>query len=452
MSSRAKQRSGTLDPDRLLEELSRRLPHPVDYWVGFSGGLDSTVLLHLLASLRERLSAPLSVIHVDHSLQPGSQDWAGHCRRECERLGVPLTSLVVDASSGPGESPEAAARAARYTAMAATLGPGSMLLTAHHLDDQAETLLLQLLRGAGVEGLSAMPMVREWNAGWHARPLLGVRRPALRAWAIENGLRWIEDPSNARSEADRNYLRHHIMPGLASRWPAAVENIARSAAHCADAAELTQLQAQQDLHLASTGDGLRLRLDILRDLPRVRAGNLLRLWLRKREAAPLPFRRLDDALVQLCQARSDAGVRIAWDSVEIRRYRDQVWLVQVAGKVADTGTGPTDWVGDEMMLGPGLGVVRRRLAPGGIDTDLWALGRVQLGYRGAGLRCRPAGREGSRSFKKIAQEFGIPPWLRDRVPVVLIDGRPAALANCCVCEPFAAAHGEAGWVVEWLPG
>lgn len=446
MSSRAKPLSGALDPDSLLEVLSGRLPQPAGYWVGFSGGLDSAVLLHVLASLRGRLPAPLLAIHVDHSLQPGSRDWAAHCRSECERLGVPLTSLVVDATPGHGESPEAAARAARYAAIAEMLGPRSMLLTAHHLDDQAETLLLQLLRGAGVDGMAAMPVVREWNSGWHARPLLGLRRPVLRAWALANGIRWIEDPSNACSEADRNYLRHHIMPGLVSRWPAAVENMARSAAHCADAAELIQVQAQQDLLAALNDDGLRL--DVLRDLPRVRAGNVLRRWLRKRGASPLPFRRLDDALGQLCRARSDAAVKITWDGAEIRRYRDRVWLVKAAVAVADTR--PIDWSGDDMMLGPGLGVVRRRLAPGGIDTDLWARGRVQIGYRHAGLRCRPAGRDGSRSFKKIAQEFGILPWVRDRVPVVLIDGRPAAIANCCVCEPFAAAHGEAGWVVQWL--
>ncbi|MGB5640490.1 MAG: tRNA lysidine(34) synthetase TilS [Sedimenticolaceae bacterium] len=447
MSSRDKQSSGTLDPDSLLEEFNRRLPHPEGYRVGFSGGLDSTVLLNVMASLCGRLPAPLSAIHVDHSLQPGSRDWAGHCRSECERLGVPLTSLVVDAAPGPGESPEAAARAARYAAIAKTLGPRSMFLTAHHLDDQAETLLLQLLRGAGVNGLAAMPVVREWNAGWHARPLLKLRRAALRAWALANGLRWIEDPSNARSEADRNYLRHHIMPGLASRWPGAVENIARSAAHCADAADTIRIQAEKDLGRASSAD--RLRVDMLRGLSAARARNLLRHWLGERGAPPLSLRRLSDALDQLCHARSDAAVRIAWKGVEMRRFRDQVWLLPAHGRAVKPQT--LDWVGEEMRLGPGLGRVRRRKGPGGIDPGRWVRGRVSIAYRHTGLRCRPAGRNGTRSFKKIAQDFGIPPWQREILPVVFIDGEPAAIANCCACEPFAPEGQEPGWLIEWDP-
>ena len=441
--------SQTPEPELLLEQLSRQFPQPGHYWVSFSGGLDSSVLLHLLAAVRTRLGAPLSAIHVDHALQPGSDAWAGHCRQECDRLGIPLISVLVDATAADGESPEAAARAARYAAIAAAIGPGAMLLTAHHRDDQAETLLLQLLRGAGIEGLAAMPVIREWNGGWHARPLLGWRRAALRAWAVAKHLRWIEDPSNAASVADRNYLRHQVLPALTARWPGAVESIARSAVHCAEAADAIRLQARQDLEAALSADRERVRVDALRDLPAVRARNVLRLWLRDHGTPPLPFRRLVDALDQLCRAGPEAAVRIAWAGVELRRFRDEVWLLSATRAVAAPGT--RDWVGEEMQLGPGLGRVRRRHAPGGIDAGAWSRGCVQIAYRDARLRCQPAGRAGSRPFKKIAQEFGIPPWLRYIVPVVLIDGKVAAIANCCVCEPFGAAPGASGWVIEWIP-
>lgn len=436
-----------LDPEALLEQLDRRLPRPADYWVAYSGGLDSTVLLHLLATLRPRLAAPLSVIHVDHALQPESAAWAEHCRRVCAKLDVPLHSLRVDATPKSGESPEAAARQARYAAIAQTLGPEAMLLTAHHRDDQAETLLLQMFRGAGVEGLSAMPEVRSWSRGWLARPLLGVRRESIRAWAETRGLHWVEDPSNMAGVADRNYLRHQVIPAIVVRWPGAVDSMARSAAHCGDAAEMLRCLAGSDLRDVSVGD--RLELSRLRSLPSARSRNLMRQWLREHQAPPLSSRRLQGALHQLCHARPDAAVQIGWGGVEIRRFRDQAWLIRPAPVTAERPM--IDWVGEELRLPPGLGRVRRFEAAGGISQQAWRDGRVQIGYRDRDFQCRPAGRSGSRTFKKIAQEYGIPPWQRDMVPVLLIDGRPAAVANYCICQPFAVDADQFGWMIEWVP-
>lgn len=449
MSSRAESGSGGFDPQQLLERLNREFPQPQHYWVAFSGGLDSSVLLHALAGVGPHLRAPLAAIHVDHSLQAGSADWAEHCARQCERLKIPLTTLSVDARPRPGQSPEAAARAVRYAAIAAVVGPRAMLLTAHQRDDQAETLLLQLLRGAGVAGLAAMPAIRAWQDGWQARPLLGWRRAELETWARARQLHWIDDPSNADTAADRNYLRHRLLPLLTARWPGAVEGIARSAGLCAEAAESIRWQAAQDLQAAVSQDGRRLQLAPLCALPPVRARNALRHWLHGQGAGILSQRRLEDALGQLCAARADAAVRIAWGGCELRRFAGQAWLL--SGQPARPPAQRFAWSGEEMCPGPGLGRLRRRLCPGGIDRDYWQAGRVQIGYREAGLRCTPVGRAGARTFKKIAQDQRIPPWLRDLTPVVYIDGRVAAIANACVCEPFAARAGESGWVVDWLP-
>ena len=448
MSSRASRGGEPRVADAVLGQLNGEFPQPEAYWVAFSGGLDSTVLLHLLAGQRAWLRAPLAAVHVDHGLHAESSVWARHCRQECERLKVPLIELLVDAAPQAGESPEAAARAARYAAIATALEPRAMLLTAHHLDDQAETLLLQLLRGAGVAGLAAMPRVRRWQGGWHARPLLGLGRAAIHAWAVERGLRWVEDPSNAVERPDRNFLRHRVMPALTQRWPTAAANIARSARHCAEAAELLSAQGRDDLDAASTPQG-QLRIAALRGLPLARARNLLRAWLRRHDAPPLPARRLDEALEQLCHARADAAVQIAWEGTTLRRFRDAAWLV--TERAAMPPQQPLDWLGEELRPGPGLGRVGRRLAAGGVDPRRWEQGRVQIGYRHAGMRCRPAGRVGRRPFKRLAQECGIPPWLRHITPVLLIDGQPAAVANCCVCEPFAAPAGEPGWVIDWIP-
>ena len=449
MSSRVKPDVQSLTPDFLLGRLNDDLPAATHYRVAFSGGLDSSVLLNLLVMMRARLRAPLSAIHINHRLQAQSAAWSEHCRRECQRLGIPLTTLEVDAVHRPGESPEAAARVARYNALAEAIGPEEMLLTAHHRDDQAETLLLQLLRGAGVEGLAAMPLVRAWAGGWHARPLLAASRAAIHDWAVAHRLLWVDDPSNAGLAADRNYLRHRVMPALTERWPGAVQNIARSAAHCADAAAMIRDQAALDLAQIPGSSADRLPVAALRGLPDARARSVLRLWLQRLGAAPLPAARLQEALSQLYTARADAQVCIAWQGLTLRRYRDEVWLVaehRCAPPAADL-----DWDGGPLLLGPGLGLVRRRLAPGGIAPQLWEHGRVQLGFRRAGLCCRPAGRVGRRSFKDLAQECGIPPWLRDRVPLVLIDGELAGVANCCTCDPFAASVGTLGWVIEWSP-
>jgi tRNA(Ile)-lysidine synthase len=445
---------GRADPaglaDRLLARINDDLPHATRYWVAYSGGLDSTVLLNLLAAHRARLPAPLAAVHVDHGLQPASARWSQHCRTECERLGVPLQSLSVDARPGRGESPEAAARARRYAAIDTLLTPGAMLLTAHHLDDQAETLLLQLLRGAGVAGLAGMPLLRaRGDVAWQARPLLDEPRALLRAWAQDRGLSWVEDPSNALQDADRNYLRHRVMPELLARWPAARESIARSAAHCADALELSSLQAQHDLAAVLGDRPGRLRLTPLRGLSAARRRAVVRHWLDANEAPPLPGRRLNEALDQLLSARADAAVRIAWQGWQLRRFRDVAWLLQ--GSEAPLPAGPVAWQGEELRLPPGLGLLRRVRRPGGIDPRHWQQGRVTVVYRTPGFACRPAGREGTRGLKAIAQEAGIPPWQRPLLPIVLIDGRPAAVANCCSCEPFGVGPGETGWWVEWLP-
>lgn len=435
-------------PAELAGWLEAALPRPSRYLLAFSGGLDSSVLLQLLTQARSLLAAPLAAIHVDHALHPDSGAWAGHCATTCAALGVPLALSRVQAAAQPGESREAAAREARYAAMAAALGPGEVLLTAQHLDDQVETFLLQLLRGAGVEGLSGMPAARPWEGGWQARPLLGCRRSALAEWAERQGLSWVEDPSNSDESLDRNYLRHRVLPLIEARWPGGAGAIARSAGHCAEAAGLVAAIARQDLAAAAAGAGEQLDLAVLSGLPPDRAANLLRHWLRERGAPALPTRRLREALKQLRYARADAAPCVRWGGFALRRYRDRVWLVE--GE-----PGPLRsfrWDGKTRTLGHGQGTLARRMASGGIDPAQWPAGAVEVRARWPGLRCRPAGRVGHRDFKHLAQDCGIPPWLRDRVPVVLIDGRPAAIAGCCVCEPFAVAPGQSGWWVDWYPG
>lgn len=235
-------------PAKLLQALAPWRSAPA-WHIAFSGGLDSTVLLHLLANLANTDTLPpLGAVHVHHGLQTAADAWPAHCQSICDNLGVPLRVMRVQVQ--PGASLERAARDARYQAFIEVTGAGQVLLTGQHRDDQAETLLFRLLRGAGVRGLSAMPAQRPLAAGYLVRPLLEVSRAELEAYAEEYQLEWIEDPSNADSRFSRNYLRHRVLPTLTERWPQAVSSLARTAEHLSEAQGLLGELAVMDLQAA----------------------------------------------------------------------------------------------------------------------------------------------------------------------------------------------------------
>ena len=298
-------------------------PRAAPLCVAFSGGADSTALLAALAAqatLRRRLRA----IHVDHGLQPASRAWARHCREVAARLGVPFVLRRVRVNCGPGQSLEAQARAARYAALAQELAAGELLLTAHHQDDQLETVLLQLLRGAGLAGLAAMPAVMPFAAGLLCRPLLSVRRAELTAFTQRRGLPCIEDPANADERFDRNYLRHKVVPLIEARFAGAATAVARSARHAAEAQQLLEQLAAGDAgHCA---DGARLSAAALRRLTPVRRRNVLRAWIRAAGQLPPDARRLAEIAGPLLAARPDAQPRVEWGEVQVRRHAGQLIL------------------------------------------------------------------------------------------------------------------------------
>jgi tRNA(Ile)-lysidine synthase len=446
-------RSDPADSDRLTRPfaaLRDQLPEVRRYHVAFSGGLDSTVLLHLGAHLRDGLSADIHAVHVDHGLHPDAAQWAGLCEALCARLDIPLVVIRVDARAGRGESPEAAARAARYAAIAPLIGGGDCLLTAHHEDDQAETVLLQLLRGAGPHGLAAMPFIERYAAGWHARPLLGCARDALRRYAMAEGLQWIDDPSNADTGLRRNFLRHEILPLLKRHWPAAARTLSRSAAHSASAARLLDALAQQDLAALAGPVPGTLSVAALAALVHERQANALRAWLH-RLGLPLPSTAHIARLhADVLAAAPDAKPLLAWTGAEIRRYRDRLYAMPPLAPHDPAAILPWD-VTTPLAL-PGGG---RLMAVAATDTAA-ALrplragdGSVTVRFRQGGERCRPAGRGLSSALKKLFQEAEIPPWLRDRVPLVHVGDNLAAVAGICVCEGWQAAPGEGGLEVVW---
>ncbi len=438
--------SGDFNAERLYRALGALPAAPV-YWVAYSGGADSHVLLHALAALRPRLGAAVRAVHVDHGLHPDARAWSEHCAAVCAALDVMLRVLRVDAHAARGESPEAAARQARYAALASVVGPGEILFTAHHRDDQAETVLLQLLRGAGPAGLCGMASQRCLGAGLLTRPLLGFSRAALRRYAAMHGLSWVEDSANLDSSVDRNFLRHEVLPVLRRRWPGLAKTLPRAAAVQAQALEVLEACARRDLEVLQGPDLWTLRLDRLRALDAARQHNALRAWLR-RLGLPVPSAaQLECCRREVAAARNDREPCVRWPGAEVRRYRDLLHAMSPLPPAPGGVSLPWD-PAVPLALPNGLGVLRAAPAARG-GLRLAGARAVQVRFRRGGERCRPAARARTRDLKKLLQEHGVPPWLRPLVPLVYVDTELAAVADLWVCASFQAAEGEAAVRIRW---
>lgn len=439
--------------------------------MALSGGVDSVVLLHALSRLARRRRFGLSAIHVNHQISPNAKQWAAFCRRLCRARGVGLT--VVEVAVPRGNSLEAAARAARYAAFRAL--PAEYVVLAHNQDDQAETLLLQLLRGAGAKGLAAMPLVRkdegrgrrdesgEMRARAGARrkdrpssliphpcilrPLLDVPRTEILKYARGHRLRWIEDESNLNTDFARNFLRHEILPRVSERFPAYRDTLGRSARHLGEAAALLDELAMADGAQKILNGTLEVAA--LARLSGPRARNLLRWFLAGHSLAMPGAERLAEAVRQAVAARSDARVCVDLGAVELRRFAGALHVVP---KVA---AGPEAfarrWRGERRLVLPGLaGVLTMTKSRGqGISSARLDSQPVTIRPRQGGERLRPDCRRPRRSLKNLLQESRIPPWQRDRLPLLFCGGDLVWAPGIGVACEYQAKGGEASIVPAW---
>lgn len=389
-------------------------PVPGPVLVGFSGGLDSTVLLHLLAGDAGWRDRGLRALHVHHGLQPGADAWEAHCRRTCEALGIALdvARVAVDRDSGLGL--EAAARGARYEAFQAALPAGGILALGHHQDDQAETFLLHALRGSGVEGLRGIPAWRPLGAGWLWRPLLAYGRERLLAWARTRRLEWIEDPSNASAGHDRNHLRLRVLPLLRERWPHAGQALARSAALAGEAAGLLAAGDRDALAAAGSDDPQAIDLTRLLEHPAPRRARVLRLWLETLGMPPLPAGGVARIEAELLPARGDAEAEFAWAGARVRRWRGLLHASR--GSTRLPGDFHAAWDGRSPLRLPTGDTLAIDPAPGDrAGMPPWPL---RVHPRRGGERMVLAGRAHSHALKQLLQERGVPPWVRERLPLL----------------------------------
>lgn len=436
-------------PQALQEHLARCAQAPV-WWLGLSGGLDSMVLLESLSQLRQaHVLPPVVAIHVHHGLHPLADRWVEHCEQQCALRNIPLHIKRVQLE--PGASIEAAARDARYEAFASLIGPEDVLLLAHHLDDQLETLLFRLVRGTGLRGLTGMPVNRQLGSGQLFRPLLGWRRSELETWAGEQGLRWIEDPANADPRFARTTLRHKVLPVLREHWPMVDSSLLRLVEHVEEAASLLDERAAEDLaraEVVSQDPWLQpwpaLELEAVLTLSAARQNNLLRYWLH-RHGKRMPDHRQSEVVLDQLNAAEDSQPVVQIGDYQLCRSVGRLWL-QAAGEVCAGMSQPVETFGDTVLVG-GNGVLTMRQAPGGIA---YRPGKWHIGYRQGGEKIKLAGRP-HRSLKQLFQEAGIPSWLRPSVPLLFCDGELVSVAGRWNAEAFSARNAQPGWVLEWQP-
>ncbi len=423
-------------PAQALADYAGKQTDTMAFCVAYSGGMDSHVLLHAAANLLKDIdSIALRAVHINHGLNADSEHWVHHCEFVSDALGVPLTTRTVQVNSD-GDGPEASARMARYEAFSSLLHDGEHLLLAQHADDQAETFLLQALRGSGPDGLASIPRKRTFASGYMARPFLACSQASLEDYAHAQGLSWIQDPSNQDTTLNRNFLRHEVMPVLKKRWPSLTQTLSRSAMRSAGASQTLIQLAQEDLNLVRVRGSSELSVSELESLPRERAYNVVRLWVRQNGYRMPRLQDLRQLMSDLIPARLDANAVVNVREYEFRRYRDRLYLLPCSEALSpfeyiwaapyydlhieETGSMLTlsACIEQGIML-PERGSIIVRSRTGG---ELIKLGEPAF----------------HKAVKKVLQESSIPPWERDSIPLLYTGSRLVAVWNVAVAVDFRA--------------
>jgi len=417
----------------LIELALNKCNNPAHIYIGYSGGVDSHVLLHLCASIT-RLKGKMTAVYVHHGLQVEAESWARHCKKSAESLGVDFIVLRVNAVASQGESPEEAARNARYTALKSLIGDNDVLLVAQHRDDQLETVLLQLFRGSGLRGLSAMPESMAFGWGLMLRPLLNVSKSAIDDYAQAHALSWVDDPSNLSNDYDRNFLRNAVLHLLKQRWPACDKTVARSARHCVDAQVVISEHAEELFLQVFNAADKTLCISQLKSYKVIQQALVIRQWFQA-----LQFKMPSQAFVERLQtevilAREDSEPELSGQGYCVRRYRNKLYCLK---SVAPEIVRDSVWSAEETSLRVSdhqtLSCVPSSV---GICREQWQKATIVVKARRGGEKIRLPGRKGHHALKKLFQEAGIPPWERETIPLVYLDDKLAAVGDLWINADF----------------
>ena len=424
--------------------------------VALSGGPDSAALLRAMASLGKDFRAlPLRAVHIDHGLQPAAADFRAACERLCGQLRIPLRIVAAEVPREAGASLEAAAREARYAALSKEMQPQECLLTAHHRQDQAETLLLQALRGAGVKGMSAMPACRPLGPGWHVRPLLDVAHSDLKQFSDLEQYGELEpsastdpsiDPMNQDLRFDRVYLRTAVWPSIEKRWPGAATALTRAARHMAEAQRLLEMAAGADV--ARLRDGDALSIPGLRALPALRRVNAVRLWVSQEGLEVPSAARLIEALRQVFEAEADHQPAIVWGEHALRRYRQRLFVTRADPPRVPEARSWSPAAGSSLELGPALGNLTWIAQRGGIAAERLPVSLI-VRRRDGGETLRPTPSARTQTVQHLCQALGVLPWMRDALPLVFAGDELIAVADLWLDARWCAAADAPGLGIAW---
>ena len=429
-------------------------------YVGYSGGLDSHVLVHVMVELVGKKK--ITVVHVNHQLSADSDIWQEHCEDICLELGVDIICKTVSIKNR-GTGIEDAAREARYGIFEKLLKKNDLLILAHHADDQIETMLFRLFRGSGIKGMSGMPISRLLGNGELFRPLLPFFRRDLESYALANQINWIEDDSNLDVAFDRNFIRHKLIPTINERWPNSSFQLNRSANIFAESDFLINVLAQKDFAIVtevSERVGWSISIDKLNGFETIRQKNILRYWFNLHNLTLPSYAVLDNALDQMIGSKADAEPIVSWGDLQLRRFNKKLYLLpfnfddpnysfkkkkglELLEKYSIKRDGSS-----QLILPDSSSLCVKRKIKGGLKMDFKK--NLEIRFRSGGERCKPKGRSGSNTLKKLFQEYSLEPWLRNNIPLIYIDNHLAAVGDLWVCDEFCAEPDELGIQLEWL--
>jgi tRNA(Ile)-lysidine synthase len=419
-------------PPHFLESKLTHIPYS-RLFIAYSGGIDSHVLLHLCTSIHH-LKPKITAVYVNHGLQVEAESWGLHCEQVCDALGVKFLSLKANANAAPGESPEEAARNARYTALKSLLASDDLLLVAQHAEDQLETVLLQLFRGSGLKGISGMPPNVAFGQGRLVRPLLDISKASIIEYAKNQGLQWIEDHSNQKSEYDRNFLRNEIIPLLKQRWPSLDKTVSRSAKHCANAQVLLTDLADDLLATVINQSDNTLYLSCLQSYSLLQQPLIIRQWFQFLGLKMPSQDFVQRILEQVVAAREDAAPALSTQGVRVCRFRDSLYCINPPQKPLSQNL---SWPSGEALLKVSDNETYQIVpSSNGILAEQWQKSRITVKFRTGGETIELPHRSGHHSLKKLFQEAGIPPWERVGIPLIYLDGKLAAVGANWISAEF----------------
>lgn len=417
-------------------------------WIAFSGGMDSCILLHLFYSNKNKINQDIEVLYVNHGLQKEAGDWGIFCGKQCKQYGLAFTQLQINNDCPTGESIEAWAREKRYFLIEEKMNRNDVLFTAHHLDDQVETFFLQALRGSGPRGLASMPAAKKYRNVFHVRPLLNYSRDELKLYAENHNLVWQDDKSNLDVRYDRNYFRHKIMPVIEERWPSYRDTISRLIKHQSESKALLDEVGHDDLKFVQHKSTMNIDVEKLKELSVERQKNLIFIWIKELGLKSPGSANMQQIISDVIHSAIDKAPCVSWKNVEIRRYKDLLYAsIMMAEHDAHV---EYVWKPKDVLSILGETIIAESTSGRGLLSKSKTKGAdFIVRYRQGGEKIYLKHLSHSKTVKQLFQESSILPWLRDRIPLVYINGELASIPGFCTAENFAADVGEPSWDIRW---